>query len=244
MNNSLSPKAIREIREGTCNPLGAPQVTTDLSENIILTSLDDLHNWARLSSLWPLLYGTACCFIEFAALIGSRFDFDRFGLVPRSSPRQADLLIVAGTVTMKMAPALVRLYEQMPEPKYVIAMGACTITGGMFSSDSTTAVRGVDKLIPVDLYLPGCPPRPEAIFDAVIKLRKKVSNESVFERNRSEQTHRYFTIEHNMNLVFSENTGEYLKKQTEKSLDSSKSKEVIDSIQENTKETVFKQQEV
>ena len=243
MNNSLSPKAIREIREGTCNPLGAPQVTTDLSENIILTSLDDLHNWARLSSLWPLLYGTACCFIEFAALIGSRFDFDRFGLVPRSSPRQADLLIVAGTVTMKMAPALVRLYEQMPEPKYVIAMGACTITGGMFSSDSTTAVRGVDKLIPVDLYLPGCPPRPEAIFDAVIKLRKKVSNESVFERNKSEQTHRYFTIEHNMNLVFSENTGEYLKKQTEKSLDSSKNKEVIDSIKEDIKESAFNQQE-
>ena len=190
-----------------------------------------------------MLYGTACCFIEFAALIGSRFDFDRFGLVPRSSPRQADLLIVAGTVTMKMAPALVRLYEQMPEPKYVIAMGACTITGGMFSSDSTTAVRGVDKLIPVDLYLPGCPPRPEAIFDAVIKLRKKVSNESVFERNRSEQTHRYFTIEHNMNLVFSENTGEYLKKQTEKSLDSSKNKEAIDSIKEDIKESAFNQQE-
>ena len=243
MNNSLSPKAIREIREGTCNPLGAPQVTTDLSENIILTSLDDLHNWARLSSLWPLLYGTACCFIEFAALIGSRFDFDRFGLVPRSSPRQADLLIVAGTVTMKMAPALVRLYEQMPEPKYVIAMGACTITGGMFSSDSTTAVRGVDKLIPVDLYLPGCPPRPEAIFDAVIKLRKKVSNESVFERNKSEQTHRYFTIEHNMNLVFSQNTGEYLKKQNEKTLDSSKNKEVIDSSKEDSKESAFNQQE-
>ena len=243
MNNSLSPKAIREIREGTCNPLGAPQVTTDLSENIILTSLDDLHNWARLSSLWPLLYGTACCFIEFAALIGSRFDFDRFGLVPRSSPRQADLLIVAGTVTMKMAPALVRLYEQMPEPKYVIAMGACTITGGMFSSDSTTAVRGVDKLIPVDLYLPGCPPRPEAIFDAVIKLRKKVSNESVFERNKSEQTHRYFTIEHNMNLVFSENTGEYLKKQTEKTLDSSKNKQVIDTINEENNGTVLNQQD-
>jgi NADH-quinone oxidoreductase B subunit len=101
----------------------------------------------------------------------------------RSSPRQADLLIVAGTVTMKMAPALVRLYEQMPEPKYVIAMGACTITGGMFSADSTTAVRGVDKLIPVDLYLPGCPPRPEAIFDAVIKLRKKVGDESLAEKN-------------------------------------------------------------
>jgi len=239
LNNSLSPKAIREIREGTCNPLGAPQVTTDLSENIILTSLDDLHNWARLSSLWPLLYGTACCFIEFAALIGSRFDFDRFGLVPRSSPRQADLLIVAGTVTMKMAPALVRLYEQMPEPKYVIAMGACTITGGMFSSDSTTAVRGVDKLIPVDLYLPGCPPRPEAIFDAVIKLRKKVSNESVFERSKAEQTHRYFTIEHNMNLVFSENTGEYLKKQPKNALDASDKREIKDILEEDNKSSVF-----
>ena len=229
MNNSLSPKAIRELREETCNPLGAPQVTTDLSENIIMTSLDDLHNWARLSSLWPLLYGTACCFIEFAALIGSRFDFDRFGLVPRSSPRQADLLIVAGTVTMKMAPALVRLYEQMPEPKYVIAMGACTITGGMFSADSTTAVRGVDKLIPVDLYLPGCPPRPEAIFDAVIKLRKKVGNESVLERSKAEQTHRYLTIEHKMNLVFSENTGEYLNKKPARSIESSKLQQIEES---------------
>ena len=229
MNNSLSPKAIRELREETCNPLGAPQVTTDLSENIIMTSLDDLHNWARLSSLWPLLYGTACCFIEFAALIGSRFDFDRFGLVPRSSPRQADLLIVAGTVTMKMAPALVRLYEQMPEPKYVIAMGACTITGGMFSADSTTAVRGVDKLIPVDLYLPGCPPRPEAIFDAVIKLRKKVANESILERSKAEQTHRYLTVDHEMNLVFSENTGEYLNKKSEKSIESSNLNQIEES---------------
>ena len=236
MNNSLSPKAIRELREETCNPLGAPQVTTDLSENIIMTSLDDLHNWARLSSLWPLLYGTACCFIEFAALIGSRFDFDRFGLVPRSSPRQADLLIVAGTVTMKMAPALVRLYEQMPEPKYVIAMGACTITGGMFSADSTTAVRGVDKLIPVDLYLPGCPPRPEAIFDAVIKLRKKVANESILERSKAEQTHRYLTVDHEMNLVFSENTGEYLNKKSEKSIESSNLNQ-IEETSENIYET-------
>ena len=236
MNNSLSPKAIRELREETCNPLGAPQVTTDLSENIIMTSLDDLHNWARLSSLWPLLYGTACCFIEFAALIGSRFDFDRFGLVPRSSPRQADLLIVAGTVTMKMAPALVRLYEQMPEPKYVIAMGACTITGGMFSADSTTAVRGVDKLIPVDLYLPGCPPRPEAIFDAVIKLRKKVANESILERSKAEQTHRYLTVDHKMNLVFSENTGEYLNKKSEKSIESSNLNQIEESS-ENLYET-------
>ncbi len=234
MNNPISPKAIRELREESCNPLGPPQVTTDLSENIIMTSLDDLHNWARLSSLWPLLYGTACCFIEFAALIGSRFDFDRFGLVPRSSPRQADLLIVAGTVTMKMAPALVRLYEQMPEPKYVIAMGACTITGGMFSADSTTAVRGVDKLIPVDLYLPGCPPRPEAIFDAVIKLRKKVGNETILERSKTEQFHRYFTVDHDMNLVFSENTGAYLNKASEKSIESSNSEQI-----EETKKNLY-----
>ncbi|NEO50704.1 MAG: NADH-quinone oxidoreductase subunit B, partial [Moorea sp. SIO4A3] len=183
------------------NPIERTQVTQDLSENVILTTVDDLYNWARLSSLWPMLYGTACCFIEFAAMIGSRFDFDRFGLVPRSSPRQADLIITAGTITMKMGPALVRLYEQMPEPKYVIAMGACTITGGMFSVDSPTAVRGVDKLIPVDVYIPGCPPRPEAIMDAIVKLRKKVANESIQERGQLKQTHRYYSTTHNMKVV-------------------------------------------
>jgi NAD(P)H-quinone oxidoreductase subunit K len=214
-SDTLSTTALRDLRAASCGPVGAPTVTSDLSENVILTSLDDLHNWARLSSLWPLLYGTACCFIEFAALIGSRFDFDRFGLVPRSSPRQADLLIVAGTVTMKMAPALVRLYEQMPEPKYVIAMGACTITGGMFSADSTTAVRGVDKLIPVDLYLPGCPPRPEAIFDAVIKLRKKVGNEALAERGRLRPSHRYVTIPHQLKPVNPINTGLYLRAESQ-----------------------------
>ena len=215
MTTSLSASALRDQRDASCNPVGAPKVTADLSENVILTTLDDLHNWARLSSLWPLLYGTACCFIEFAALIGSRFDFDRFGLVPRSSPRQADLLIVAGTVTMKMGPALVRLYEQMPEPKYVIAMGACTITGGMFSADSTTAVRGVDKLIPVDLYLPGCPPRPEAIFDAVIKLRKKVGNEALAERGNLLPTHRYCTVPHQMKAVQLLVDGRYLRAETQ-----------------------------
>ena len=197
----LNPKSGGSLlgqNEQLLNPVERPQVTQDLSENVILTTVDDLYNWARLSSLWPMLYGTACCFIEFAALIGSRFDFDRFGLVPRSTPRQADLLITAGTITMKMAPALVRLYEQMPDPKYVIAMGACTITGGMFSVDSPSAVRGVDKLIPVDVYLPGCPPRPEAIIDAVIKLRKKVSNDSIQERGNLRQTHRYYSTTHAM----------------------------------------------
>ncbi len=200
--------------ERIMNPIERPQVTQDLSENVILTTVDDLYNWARLSSLWPLLYGTACCFIEFAALIGSRFDFDRFGLVPRSSPRQADLIITAGTITMKMAPALVRLYEQMPDPKYVIAMGACTITGGMFSVDSPSAVRGVDKLIPVDVYLPGCPPRPEAIIDAIIKLRKKISNESIQERGMLRQTHRYYSTTHTMKVVEPILTGKYLQSGT------------------------------
>lgn len=206
-----SPTFEQQQTEKILNPINPTKITQDLSENVILTTVDDLYNWAKLSSLWPMLYGTACCFIEFAALIGSRFDFDRYGLVPRSSPRQSDLIITAGTITMKMAPALVRLYEEMPEPKYVIAMGACTITGGMFSSDSTTAVRGVDKLIPVDVYIPGCPPRPEAIFDAIIKLRKKVSNESLQERATVlEQTHRYYSTRHNMKMVEPILTGKYI----------------------------------
>ncbi|MBD2200649.1 MULTISPECIES: NADH-quinone oxidoreductase subunit NuoB [Calothrix] len=187
------------------------QVTNQLSENVILTTLDDLYNWARLSSLYPLLYGTACCFIEFAALIGSRFDFDRFGLIPRASPRQADLIILAGTLNMKMSQPTMRLYEQMPEPKYVIAMGACMITGGMFSADSPTAVRGADKLMPIDVYIPGCPPRPEAIMDAIIKLRKKISNESLQERDKFKQIHRFYSTTHNMKPVPQIHQGEYLR---------------------------------
>ncbi|MBD1844314.1 NADH dehydrogenase subunit K [Cyanobacteria bacterium FACHB-63] len=210
----MNPEAPAVDSGALINPIERPGVTQELSENVILTTVDDLYNWAKLSSLWPLLFGTACCFIEFAALIGSRFDFDRFGLVPRSSPRQADLIITAGTITMKMAPALVRLYEQMPEPKYVIAMGACTITGGMFSVDSPTAVRGVDKLIPVDIYLPGCPPRPEAIVDAIIKLRKKISNESIQERAELRQTHRYYSTTHNMHAAQIIHDGKYLQADT------------------------------
>nr|QYB21704.1 NADH-plastoquinone oxidoreductase subunit K [Lagarostrobos franklinii]BBF90883.1 NADH-plastoquinone oxidoreductase subunit K [Lagarostrobos franklinii] len=183
------------------NPIESPLLDRTTPNSVILTTLNDLSNWARLSSLWPLLYGTSCCFIEFASLIGSRFDFDRYGLVPRSSPRQADLIITAGTVTMKMAPSLVRLYEQMPEPKYVIAMGACTITGGMFSTDSYSTVRGVDKLIPVDVYLPGCPPKPEAIIDAIIKLREKIAREMYEDRIEPQQGKRFFTRNHRFHLV-------------------------------------------
>jgi NAD(P)H-quinone oxidoreductase subunit K len=192
------------------NPISHPEIPQELSENIILASLNDLYNWARLSSLYPLMFGTACCFMEFAATLGSRFDLDRFGVFPRMSPRQADLIITAGTISMKMAPALVRLYEQMPEPKYVIAMGACTISGGMFSADSPTAVRGVDKLIPVDVYIPGCPPRPEAVLDAIVKLRKKIADENLQERGNSRQIHRYYSITHQMRTISPILTGQYL----------------------------------
>lgn len=196
------------------------QFNKNVTDSVILTTLNDFSNWARLSSLWPLLYGTSCCFIEFASLIGSRFDFDRYGLVPRSSPRQSDLIVTAGTVTMKMAPSLVRLYEQMPEPKYVIAMGACTITGGMFSTDSYSTVRGVDKLIPVDIYLPGCPPKPEAIIDAVIKLRKKLSREIYGENQNFGQGKRYLTLNHQFDLLHS-NFETYNQRLSNQSLNSS-----------------------
>ena len=208
--NAASANPAKELQY----PLEKPEVTSDLSNNVILTTLNDLYSWAKMSSVWPLLYGTSCCFIEFAALIGSRFDFDRFGLLPRSTPRQADLIITAGTVTMKMAPALVKLYQQMPEPKYVIAMGACTITGGMFSSDSYTTVRGVDKLIPVDVYIPGCPPRPEAIIDAIIKLRKKIAAEDFRARGEDMPTHRYYSIPHELKPVPEILTGKYLESPT------------------------------
>ncbi len=208
---SISPSDSQTNQSPIEFPFSPPPVTTQLSENAILTTVDDLYNWARLSSLWPLLYGTACCFIEFAALIGSRFDFDRYGLLPRASPRQADLIILAGTLNMKMSAATRRLWEQMPEPKYVIAMGACMISGGMFSADSPTAIRGADKILPIDVYIPGCPPRPEAIMDAIIKLRKKISSESLPERGRILQTHRYHTISHNMKPLPLIHTGEYLR---------------------------------
>nr|UDZ59960.1 NADH-plastoquinone oxidoreductase subunit K [Sagittaria montevidensis] len=195
--------------ETVINLIEFPLVDQTIPNSVISTTLNDLSNWSRLSSLWPLLYGTSCCFIEFASLIGSRFDFDRYGLVPRSSPRQADLILTAGTVTMKMAPSLVRLYEQMPEPKYVIAMGACTITGGMFSTDSYSTVRGVDKLIPVDVYLPGCPPKPEAIIDAITKLRKKISREILEDKTGSQQENRCFTTNHKFHVRRSTHTGNY-----------------------------------
>nr|YP_009869024.1 NADH-plastoquinone oxidoreductase subunit K [Allium fetisowii]QKJ80528.1 NADH-plastoquinone oxidoreductase subunit K [Allium fetisowii] len=208
-DNKKKKKEGKGYIETVMNLIDFPLLDQTTPNSVISTTLNDLSNWSRLSSLWPLLYGTSCCFIEFASLIGSRFDFDRYGLVPRSSPRQADLILTAGTVTMKMAPSLVRLYEQMPEPKYVIAMGACTITGGMFSTDSYSTVRGVDKLIPVDVYLPGCPPKPEAVIDAIMKLRKKISREIFEDRTLFQQENRCFTTNHKFYIRRSTHTGNY-----------------------------------
>lgn len=158
---------------------------------IILTAVDAVYNWARSNSIWPVTFATSCCGIEMISTSAASFDIARFGSeVFRASPRQADLMITAGTVTHKMAPALVQLYEQMPEPKYVIAMGACSVTGGMYENDSYAVVRGVDRLVPVDVYLPGCPPRPEALLDAIIKLQKKMKTESLAERRKYLEAHK------------------------------------------------------
>ena len=158
--------------------------------NIIITSIDFILNWSRANSLWPLTFATSCCGIEMMQTVASNNDIARFGSeVFRGSPRQADLLICAGTITHKMAPALLRLYEQMPEPKYVIAMGACTCGGGMFAETSYSVVKGIDKIIPVDIYLPMCPPKPESLIDAVIKLQNNIKRESLLKRKSFVEKH-------------------------------------------------------
>ena len=150
---------------------------------ILTTTVDWLLNWPRRNSIWYLLFGTACCGIELMQTGGPRSDLDRFGAVPRASPRQADLIIVAGTITYKMAERLKLLYDQMPEPKYVIAMGACSSCGGLFER-SYSVLKGVDFVIPVDVYLPGCPPRPEALTDALLKIQKKMKTEHWWDKRR------------------------------------------------------------
>lgn len=148
-------------------------------QGIFTTTLSDLYNWGRRSSIWPLNFGLACCAIEMIAASMSRFDISRFGAeVFRPSPRQADLMIVAGTVTKKMVPQVVRLYNQMPSPKYVIAMGACAISGGPFKQ-GYNVLKGVDRFLPVDVHIPGCPPRPEALFHALMTLQKKIAAQSL-----------------------------------------------------------------
>ena len=153
-----------------------PWIEGRFEENVITTTVEQAINWARQSSMWPMTFGLACCAIEMMATGASRFDIARFGMeVMRFSPRQSDVMIVAGTVTYKMALAVKRIYEQMAEPKWVIAMGACASTGGMYRSYAV--LQGVDRILPVDVYVAGCPPRPEALLDTLIKLQNKVAKE-------------------------------------------------------------------
>ncbi len=149
-------------------------------EGLIVTSLDWAINWGRRSSIWPLTFGLACCAIEMMATGASRYDIARFGSeVFRASPRQADLMIVAGTVNFKMAERIKRLYDQMPSPKYVIAMGACATGGGPYYKFGYTVVKGVDRVVPVDVYVAGCPPRPEALLEGLMKLQAKIQHSSI-----------------------------------------------------------------
>ncbi|MGZ8393789.1 MAG: NADH-quinone oxidoreductase subunit B [Nitrospira sp.] len=151
----------------------------DGSPDVITLTVEKAVNWARKGSLWPMTFGLACCAIEMIAAVSSRYDMDRYGAgVFRASPRQSDLMIVAGTVCRRMAPVIRKIYDQMPEPKYVIAMGSCATSGNIY--DSYSVVQGVDRFVPVDIYVPGCPPTPEALFDGILKLQERIMQKRVF----------------------------------------------------------------
>jgi NADH-quinone oxidoreductase subunit B len=154
-------------------------IPPEMEGQVAITALDKIYNWSRRNSIWPMMFGLACCGIEMICAATSRYDFSRFGMeVMRPSPRQSDLMIVSGTVTKKMIPQIVRLYNQMPEPKYVLAMGACASGGGPFK-EGYSVVDGVDKFIPVDVYVPGCPPTPQALIHGLITLQKKIDKQSI-----------------------------------------------------------------
>ncbi|MCX6037950.1 MAG: NADH-quinone oxidoreductase subunit B [Chloroflexi bacterium] len=163
------------------NELNSPdyEIPPELQAQVAITSLDKIYNWGRSASVWPLMFGLACCAIEMICAAASRFDIARFGMeIMRPSPRQSDLMIISGTVTKKMIPIIVRLYNQMPEPKYVLAMGACASGGGPFK-EGYNVVSGVDKFIPVDVYVPGCPPTPQALLNGLMKIQEKIKGESI-----------------------------------------------------------------
>ncbi len=162
-------------------PINSPgyNIPPEMQSQVAITTLDKIYNWSRRSSIWPMMFGLACCAIEMICTAASRYDFSRFGMeVMRPSPRQSDLMIVSGTVTKKMIPQIVRLYNQMPEPKYVVAMGACASGGGPFK-EGYNVVSGVDNYIPVDVYIPGCPPTPQALLNGLITLQKKIDTQSL-----------------------------------------------------------------
>jgi len=172
-----------------------PWIEGRFEESVFTTTLEQAINWARQSSLWPMTFGLACCAIEMMSTGAGRFDLDRFGAGAfRASPRQADLMIVAGTVTYKMASRLRRLYELMGEPKYVIAMGACTIGGGPYCKYGYHVVKGVDLIVPVDVYVPGCPPRPEALLEGLMRLQDKIKGHRIAKRPAGEGASRLSTL--------------------------------------------------
>lgn len=154
-----------------------PEVQQELDRNVILGTLEQLKSWARSSSLWPMTFGLACCAIEMMGTGAAHYDLDRFGVMFRASPRQSDVMIVSGTVTKKMGPLLRRLYDQMPEPKWVIAMGSCATAGGPYVK-SYSVIKGVDQIVPVDVYIPGCPPNPAALIYGINKLQEKIKYEA------------------------------------------------------------------
>ncbi len=170
-----------ELTAGGSGQGGAPEARSGfVSPNWVTTRLDDLVNWSRANSLWPMAFGTACCAIEFMATAASRFDLARFGMERVAySPRQADVLICAGRLPFKLAPVIRRVWDQMPQPKWCISMGACASTGGIF--DNYAMVQGIDTIVPVDVYVPGCPPRPEGLLYGILMLQKKIKGETVFD---------------------------------------------------------------
>jgi NADH-quinone oxidoreductase subunit B len=214
-------------------------IPAELQSTVSITTLDKIYNWGRRSSIWPMMFGLACCAIEMICTAASRYDLSRFGMeVMRPSPRQSDLMIVSGTVTKKMIPTIVRLYNQMPEPKYVIAMGACASGGGPFK-EGYNVVSGVDQYVPVDVYIPGCPPTPQALLNGLITLQKKIDTQSI-------KTVRWYAKEPLEAIpipvlgpdIFDPRQKEQIKQYTQKKLQAQNAQEDETQVTDTTTETV------